>query len=81
MAESNVCLVNDRVGQVWEDQVGRVHLVLFLQQSRPSVGDATGVRCDTYMTLRLSCGYLSGTTTEMFEFSDIPWEKVYTRLA
>lgn len=66
--------VLSRAGQIWEDQVGRILLVL--GESKERNGDARHHAC-----LRLSAGGLSGTVVEIPEFDDIPWEDIWDRLA
>jgi hypothetical protein len=84
VAEGEVHLVNVRVGQVWEDQVGRVFVVISSRTKTMVFPDEHlegPQRCYIHSMLRLVCGNLSGTLSELFEFPDIPWEKIYTRLA
>jgi hypothetical protein len=84
VAEGEVHLVNVRVGQVWEDQVGRVFVVISSRTKTMVFPDERlegPQHCYVHGTLRLVCGNLSGTLNELFEFPDIAWEKIYTRLA
>lgn len=83
MAESQVRL-NDRVGQVWEDQIGRVFVVVSSRPHTMVFPDEAleGPQvCDVHLTLRLMCGNLTGTLNEQFEFPDMTWERIFTRLA
>lgn len=68
----------NRVGQVWEDQASRVHLILETTFHLPD--DPEKEPYWTHKVLPLTYT-LNGAFTDCYEFDDYPWESLFTRHA
>lgn len=84
MAARQVSDLRHRVGEVWEDQASRVYMVLESRHTTIIILDeeVNGPQpCCIHKVLKLSCGNLTGGLTEIYEFPEMPWEKIYKRHA
>lgn len=80
MAARQVSDLRDRVGEIWEDQASRVYMVL--ESRHKTIEEVNGPQpCCIHKVLKLSCGNLTGGLTEIYEFPETPWEKIYKRHA
>lgn len=71
--------MKSRVLEVWEDHVKRMWVVV---ETGPIVSNDSshGPYC-YHKILRLVAGKLAGTMTELPEFSENPWDKIFQRIA